>query len=257
MVLWHAFAMPYTSLNPDKIIKTAETLEQRIIERFPKASLVGVASELRQLTEDTKVAAEKLEQPIFWVRVATAGSVFLGILVFFFIGRFLTFDSIATRAFDFVQGIEAVINAIVLVGIGFLTIAKSEERIKRRKVLDGLHSLRSLIHIIDMHQLTKDPMITRSDLPPTPSSPARVLESPELVRYLDYCSELLSITGKTAALYAQAVPDTEVVNAVNDVENLGASLSRKVWQKIMLIEREEKPVPRKRPTRKRKLQSAG
>ncbi len=249
--------MPYTSLNPDKIIQTAAQLEKRIGERFPKASLVNVASELRQLTEETKRKAEKLEQPILWVRIATAASVFIGILVFFFIGRFLTFDSIATRAFDFVQGVEAVINAMVLIGLGFLAIAKSEERIKRRKVLDGLHSLRSLIHIIDMHQLTKDPMITRSDLPATPSSPKRVLKSPELVRYLDYCSELLSITGKTAALYAQAVPDTEVVNAVNDVENLGASLTRKVWQKIMLIEREKEPIKRKRPARKRGLQPTG
>lgn len=248
--------MPYTSLNPDKIIATAHRLELRIAERFPKASLVEVANELKTLTEQTKDAASILEQPILWVRMATAGSVVAGILVFFFIGRFLTFDSIGTGAFDFVQGIEAVINAIVLVGLGFLTIAKSEERIKRKAVLNGLHSLRSLIHIIDMHQLTKDPMITRSELPPTVSSPKRFLNSSELVRYLDYCSELLSITGKTAALYAQAVPDTEVVNAVNDVENLGGNLSRKIWQKIMLIETSDKPAKHKKPAAKRRLQPA-
>ena len=248
--------MPYTTLNPEKIIGTAELLEKRISERFPAASLVGVANELTGLARQTKEKAEALEKPIHWVRLATAGSVFLGIIVFFFVGRFLTFDRIDTGAFNFVQGIEAIINAVVLVGIGFITIAKSEERIKRKQVLNGLHALRSLIHIIDMHQLTKDPVMTRSEVKPTASSPKRTLTPSELVRYLDYCSEMLSITGKIAALYAQAVPDTEVVTAVNDVEALGGNLSRKIWQKIMLIEPETKTARRKTSQRKRRLQPA-
>lgn len=223
-------------LDPDKIIKTADILETRVSERFPNASLVGVAEELKAIAIDAKARAEKLSEPIQWLRVATFASVFVGIMVFFFIGTFLNFDRIATGAFDFVQGIEATINAVVLAGLGFITIAKSEERIKRRKVLDGLHGLRSVIHIIDMHQLTKDPVSLRTGFKPTPSSPERKLTPNELVRYLDYCSEMLSLTGKISALYAQAVPDMEVVNAVNDVEALGGNLSRKIWQKIMLIE---------------------
>ena len=55
-------------------------------------------------------------------------------------------------------------------------------------------------------------------------------------RYLDYCSELLALTGKLAALYAQAVPDEGVAQAVTDIELLGSSLSRKIWQKISLID---------------------
>ena len=58
----------------------------------------------------------------------------------------------------------------------------------------------------------------------------------ELERYLDYCSEMLSLTGKLAALYAQAVNDSVVASAVNDIENLATNLSRKIWQKIMLLE---------------------
>ncbi len=48
---------------------------------------------------------------------------------------------------------------------------------------------------------------------------------------------MLSITGKLAALYAQSVNDDVVVEAVNDIEELGSNLSRKIWQKIMLIRR--------------------
>lgn len=243
--------MPYTMLNPDKIIKTADILETRVTERFPNASLVGVAAELKAIAIDAKLRAEKLSEPIQWLRVATFASVFLGIMVFFFIGTFLNFDRIATGAFDFVQGIEATINAVVLAGLGLITIAKSEERIKRRKVLDGLHGLRSVIHIIDMHQLTKDPVSLRTGFKPTPSSPERKLTPNELVRYLDYCSEMLSLTGKISALYAQAVPDMEVVNAVNDVEALGGNLSRKIWQKIMLIEPDKAESASKPKTRRK------
>jgi hypothetical protein len=56
-----------------------------------------------------------------------------------------------------------------------------------------------------------------------------------LRRYLDYCSEMLSLAGKLAALYAQAVSTPAAVEAVNDLENLSIGLSRKIWQKIALI----------------------
>ena len=71
---------------------------------------------------------------------------------------------------------------------------------------------------------------------PTAHSPVRITNRQDLARYLDYCSEMLSITGKLAALFAQSVNDEVVVSAVNDVEDLGSNLSRKIWQKITMIE---------------------
>jgi hypothetical protein len=70
----------------------------------------------------------------------------------------------------------------------------------------------------------------------TPSSPARTLGRFELSRYLDYCSEMLSLTSKVAVLYAQSFPDTEVTDAVSDIERIAAGLSQKVWQKIMILQ---------------------
>ena len=188
------------------------------------------------MARQTERQAKELEKPILWLRFALWTGVICGALVFFLIGRFLTFDRISTGAFDFVQGIEASINTLVLAGIGLITLAKAEERIKRSKVMKGLHQLRSMIHIIDMHQLTKDPMMLSGKVKRMPSSPAHALSAPDLERYLNYSSELLAITGKLSALYAQSVQDMDVVDAVNDVENLGANLSRKIWQKIMLID---------------------
>jgi len=62
------------------------------------------------------------------------------------------------------------------------------------------------------------------------------LTLPELIRYLDYCSEMLSVTSKIAALYIQRFNDGVVLNAVSDVETLCSGLSGKVWQKLQIAE---------------------
>jgi hypothetical protein len=227
--------LPYTSLDPDKILATADRLSHRIGERFSGSGLEKVGAELVDLAGKTRDDANTLAEPIWWLRIVLWVLLIAGALVFFLVGRFLTFDRISTGAFDFVQGVEASINTLVLAGIGFVTLAKAEERVKRVRVMAGLHKLRSLIHIIDMHQLTKDPIMLSGKVERTLSSPEHALTPHELERYLNYCSEMLAITGKLAALYAQSVQDMEVVDAVNDVESLGANLSRKIWQKIMLV----------------------
>lgn len=228
--------MPYRSLDPTRIIATAERLAERVKARFPEKGLTGVAQELAKLAKDTAADAQDISKPILWLRALTGVAIAGGVLVFFFVGTFLSFDKISTAAFDLVQGIEASINTILLMIVGLVTLFKMEERIKRRKVLAGLHRLRSVIHVIDMHQLTKDPAALSAEYRQTSASPKRITNPEELAHYLDYCSEMFSITGKLAALYAQAVNDEGVAEAVNDIENLGTNLSRKVWQKIMLID---------------------
>jgi len=87
-----------------------------------------------------------------------------------------------------------------------------------------------------MHQLTKDPHRVTVSTPDTESSPRRTLTQKELGRYLDYCSEMLSLTSKLAALYAERLDDAVVLQAVDEVEALTNGLSRKVWQKITMLE---------------------
>ena len=127
-------------------------------------------------------------------------------------------------------------NLTVLVGAALLFATTLDDRIKRRRSLRELHVFRSIAHVIDMHQLTKDPSSILDDGPPTESSPQRTMSKYELGRYLDYCSEMLSLTSKLAALYAQVLPDGVVIDAVNEIENLTANFSRKIWQKISIIE---------------------
>ncbi|RWM03985.1 MAG: hypothetical protein EOR68_05185 [Mesorhizobium sp.] len=230
--------MRYRALDPQLIIETAERLEGRIGERFPDAGLRGVAAELVSLSRDLAKAARELETPIWWLRGVIIAAFIAGVAVFLFVGTILPLDRIsrADDAVQSMQGIEATINTVILAVLGLLALVRTEERIKRKKVFRQLHGLRSLIHVIDMHQLTKDPAALSAEFRPTAHSPARLTNAADLARYLDYCSEMLSITGKVAALFAQSVNDDVVVDGVNDIENLSSNLSRKIWQKITLIE---------------------
>ena len=83
--------------------------------------------------------------------------------------------------------------------------------------------------------LTKDPERLMSHPAPTMSSPARTMTRSELGRYLDYCSELLSLTSKIAALFVERFDDPVTLGAVNEIESLTAGLSRKIWQKISML----------------------
>ena len=73
------------------------------------------------------------------------------------------------------------------------------------------------------------------DRPPY-HSPKREMSQFELNRYLDYCSEMVSLVSKVGFLYIQEFNDPQAVNAVNDLETLTNGLSVKMWQKIMLLE---------------------
>ena len=57
----------------------------------------------------------------------------------------------------------------------------------------------------------------------------------ELSNYLDYCSEMLAIISKLAALYVQDLDDPQVLGAVNDIQGLTTGLSSKIWQKIVIV----------------------
>jgi hypothetical protein len=248
----------YRTLDPALIIDTAAALERRIEARFPASGLRKVAAELVALAGDLSKAAKALEAPIRWLRVVVVATIIVGAAVFIFIGTALPFERLSAGAdiSEAVQGIEASLNTVLLTGLGLLALVRVEERIKRRRVFRALHGLRSLIHVIDMHQLTKDPAALSAGFRRTKESPDRITNPDDLARYLDYCSEMLSITGKVAALFAQSVNDAVVIEVVNDVEELGSNLSRKIWQKITLIEASNrgapiapKPAPAKKSTR--------
>jgi len=227
--------MPYRHLDAAQIERTAQALHQRIEERFPDAGLAKVSAELVRVARDTASRAAALSRPMWPLRLLAIAATAAIAIAFVVLGTFVSFDRPDQAGWNAVQGIEALINTVVIGGIGLIALIGAEDRLKTRAVLAGLGELRSLVHVVDMHQLTKDPLALGDSHRRTASSPPRDLTPAQLRRYLDYCSEMLSLAGKLAALYAQAVSTPAAVEAVNDLENLSIGLSRKIWQKIALI----------------------
>lgn len=124
----------------------------------------------------------------------------------------------------------------MFLGVAALFLANAETRIRRRRTLDALHELRSIAHLVDMHQLAKDADQFLAERVTAESSPRPTTMRFELSGYLDYCTEMLSLTSKVATLYVQDFQDAVVLEAVNDVENLTTGLWRKIWQKMMILD---------------------
>ena len=225
----------YRSLNPDHIIRTIVQLHDRIEERFPGSGLSKVAAELRQIGDEAVARAAWISKPLLPLRIGIGALVALLAAVVLVALANLRITKLWESFADFVQAVEAGINDIVFIGIAIFFLVTFEARIKRKRALKAIHELRALAHIIDMHQLTKDPEVILRGGPATQSSPKRTMTTFEMSRYLDYCSEMLSLIGKVAALYVQRFDDPVALSAVDEIEDLTTGLSRKVWQKIMLI----------------------
>ncbi len=223
----------YRSLEPSKIIDTLSRLEARVGERFPQSGLSRVAIELTALARSSAARAQALARPNLSIRISVITLIAAGLVAQIAAARFLRLAPSDLDAPALVQGLEAAVNLLLLFGGAIWFLLSVETRWKRGKVLAALHELRVMAHVIDMHQLTKDPTTLLSA--PTASSPKREMNEFQLTRYLEYCAEMLALMGKLAALYAENMRDGVVIDAVNDVENLTANLGRKIWQKIMII----------------------
>jgi hypothetical protein len=226
----------FETLRADRIIATLDKLHARIVARFPEAGLGRVCGELTQTARVLAKDAARLSRPSWGWRVGVTALIALGLTAQVFAGvRFFHVQGgFGADAGDLLQGLEAAVNLMILFGGAVWFLLTLEERFKRRRVLTALYRLRSAAHVIDMHQLTKDPTIVL-DAHKTAASPERTMSRFELTRYLDYCAEMLALLGKLAALYADGMRDSVVIDAVNDIENLTTGLGRKIWQKITII----------------------
>lgn len=227
--------MGYQSLDAQHIIDTIERLGKRIQDRFPGSGLGRVCLQLLEIGRHAQRRSLWISRPIILLRVAN-----LALILSFVAGAVWTAVRLGRPAEDvslpdLIQTLEAGTNELLLVGAGVFFLISLERRIKRRRALAAIHELRSIAHIIDMHQLTKDPERVLKRWTFTEHSPATTMSAFELIRYLDYCSELLSLVGKIGALYVAYFDDEVAITAVNDVEDLSGGLSRKIWQKIMIL----------------------
>src|SRR5262245_42303892 len=152
--------MAYRTLDADKIETTLSKLQQRIEERFPGRGLSKLCGELLSIAREDRKRLSWVARPNrpiqFGVSLAIlAGAAGIGWAIF----SFLRFNSTSTETFSVLQGIEAVINIVALAGAAVWFLLNLESRMRREEVLADLHELRSIAHVVDMHQLTKDPTV--------------------------------------------------------------------------------------------------
>lgn len=239
--------MPYRAINAEAVIETIDRLQRRIDERFSGRGIAAVCREVGLVARKDRDRVTKLQEPYRWVRFGVFSVLGVGLIALFFLIKEVKLPSLLRMLgpgdeegamLSLFQGIDSAVNIVVLLCVGLFFLLRHEEREKQRIALEDLYELRSLAHVIDMHQLTKDPTTLLAPGPHnrTPSSPHEPMSTYELVRYLDYCSELLSLVAKIAAVYAQDVRDPVVIEAVSDIEDMTTSLSRKIWQKIAVVE---------------------
>ena len=226
----------YFSLDASKIVSTVERLARRVEERFPRASLTRLAYELLRVARDSVAKAETLTRPNLLLRSGSGLLLFGLVALLFVVVPELRLSWRVRDGAELIQALGALCEALIVIGGGILFLVTLESRIKRGQALKAIHELRALAHIVDMHQLTKDPEQLLLPGPRTESSPERRMSAFELQRYLDYSSEMLALISKVGAFYAQHVADPVVLGAVDEVEELTTGLSRKVWQKIAILD---------------------
>jgi hypothetical protein len=227
--------MRHRSLDAGAIAATIERLCLRVDVRFPGSGLAGVCRELDAVAGRAAETSAWIGRPILPLRAG------VGLLVSLILaGLVVTFAALRAPVEplslgELVQAIESGVNDLAFVAIAVFFLLTLETRQKRRRALQAIHELRSIAHVIDMHQLTKDPEWVLDRGRETGILPPRTMKRFELSRYLDYCSEALSLTGKLAALYMKGFDDPVALQAVNEVEALTTGLSRKIWQKLTIL----------------------
>ncbi len=227
----------YQQLDAEAVRQTARAVEARITARFPDRQLRVVAGEVVSMFERLTLLEQSQHRlrVLRWICTAIVAMLVLLALVAVTVVIVDGRDDAAGLGPGWLSIVESGVNDVVFAGIAAAFLLAIPRRIGREQILKELHRLRSLAHVIDMHQLTKDPERELSQPEETEASVRPTLTPSDLGRYLDYCSELLSLVSKNAALYAQVSTDSVVLDTVSEIEALTNGLSRKVWQKISIL----------------------
>jgi hypothetical protein len=227
-------------LAADHVGTTVAHLERRIFARFGERGLTKAARDLGQLVVLVQSQAEqshdRLRRRTLVARAASIAIVGATLVALIFGLRSAVLEGLA-RTTDWVPLVESVINDLVFAAIAVVFLWAFPERLERRTLLGLLHRMRSLAHVIDMHQLSKDPEQLSPTYEPTAQSIVHGLDADQLYHYLTYCSEMLSLTAKTSALCGEHSSDGVVLETISYIETLTTELSNKIWQKISLLPR--------------------
>jgi len=223
----------YRTINPTKLILTISKMADRVEEHFPGSGLASVANEVAAVAEGTVERVKEIKKPRMGLRIMVGMMVALVVSGPLLFSLLLSFSENMNNLGDFLQATDAGLHMLLVLAGGIVFLIGMENRMRRNQALEALSEFRSLAHLVDLHQINKDPGL---DLVVAPEHDTRTVRSDhELAFYLDYSGDLLSIVGKLAAFYAQNLQDRVVLDAVNEIETLTSTLSNKLWLKILVL----------------------
>ena len=157
------------ALDAGKLITTIRQLQKRIVERFPGAGLANVCGELLAVAQASSARAQRIARRHILLRLGLLLLAAAGVGLLAWVLSQLDYSRRDENVYAIFQGLEAVANLAVLTGGTLLFAVTIEQRLKRRRALSALHELRVILHVIDLHQLTKDPTVAVSIGGKTPS----------------------------------------------------------------------------------------
>lgn len=227
----------YQRLDSEAVRESTARLQQRIRSRFPDRGLWEVCSELLGLVDEVIEGGGISRRRVSLARLLSRAGIITVIVVFggaiVLAGVDIGEDPDSMGPVDLLPLLETAVNNLVFAGIAIFFLVAVPERLERARVLRLVHRLRSLAHVIDMHQLTKVPERLERG---AREDGGLDLTREQLTHYFDYCTEMLSLVGKAAALFAEDTTDGEVLDAVEGIETLTSDMARKVWQKIAVLQ---------------------
>lgn len=167
--------MQADKLAATEIQATIDRLYKRINDRFPDAGLGRVCVRLHAVALDVNKTVRWIARPNYWIRAGVAGIIVLatGLLMLSIFQVKIETEGIGLA--DFIQMTEATISGVVLIGAGIITLITYENRRKRQRVVEAVNGLRSIAHVVDAHQLIKDPDRLTKVHAITPHSPSQSL----------------------------------------------------------------------------------
>lgn len=222
--------MRYRQLESNEIVRTIDELHMRISQRFPKSDLAAVCEELLVVAKETESKAHAVNASNYPLRAIIFALIAAAAGLIYFLIRAIQLRTGDVDLINLLQGLEAGTNLIIFISVAIFFLFSLESRMARTRALNDLNELRSIVHVIDMHQFSKDPSELLS------SDSTEGMTRTDLTRYLGFCSVMLSLGAKLAALYAQKLPDEVVIDAASDLQNVAGGLSLKIWQKISILE---------------------
>ena len=172
----------YREINPTKLIDSVGKMADRVEEQFPSSGLSAVANEVAAVAEGTVARVAEIKKPRIGLRIGVGIMVLLvlsGPLLFSFL---LSFSEEVTNLGDFLEATDAGLHMLLVLAGGIYFLVGMENRMRRNQALDAIAEFRSLTHLVDLHQINKNPGLDSLKPPENDKRTVRSDEALEMMR---------------------------------------------------------------------------